>query len=193
MVSEHLGRAMTMGRAHRLRSRAIFLTAVLITCSLLVLDPAGASPPTGSGERSAAVGAPASQTNVALRGVSCDSPGYCTAVGYSYTGPLGSDQTGGSPDRTLVELWNGAVNAWLPVTSPNASADNNQLDAISCLSTTWCTAVGSYSSGTVSQTLIEHWDGTAWSIVSSPNVSTTLADLLLGVTCTSAFGLYRGR
>src|SRR5260370_542580 len=35
---------------------------------------------------------------------------------------------------------------------------------------------------TGAQTLIEHWNGTAWSIVPSPNFSTTLADQLTSVT-----------
>jgi hypothetical protein len=34
--------------------------------------------------------------------------------------------------------------------------------------------------------LIEHWDGTLWSIVTSPNISTAQKNVLSGVTCVSA-------
>ena len=40
--------------------------------------------------------------------------------------------------------------------------------------------------GSAYETLIEHWDGTSWSIVTSPNGSTTQDNLLDSVTCTSA-------
>ena len=33
-------------------------------------------------------------------------------------------------------------------------------------------AVGYYLIGSLEQTLVEHWDGTSWTIVSSPNVGT---------------------
>ncbi|HJT81999.1 MAG TPA: dockerin type I domain-containing protein [Chthoniobacterales bacterium] len=37
----------------------------------------------------------------------------------------------------------------------------------------------------LTQTLIQHWDGTAWTIVPSPNVSSTDASFLIGVRCPS--------
>ena len=47
-------------------------------------------------------------------------------------------------------------------------------------------AVGTTSTtATVGQTLIEHWNGTAWKQVPSPNPSTTHS-VLFGVTATSA-------
>ena len=191
MVSEHLESAkpdsslviQSMGKGHRLYSRALLLTVVLTACSLLVLAPAGASPRTGSGGKQAALAAPANNTNINLRGVSCVSSADCTAVGYSNGGTLNQAQSGGTPDQTLIVHWDGS--AWMPVTSPNASAGSNEFYGVSCLTSSECTAVGSYSNGTVPQTLVEHWDGTAWTVISSPNVSTTLADLLLGVDCTS--------
>ena len=190
MVNEHLestgrdsGLVMpSKRRACRLFSRAVLLTVVLTACSLLELGPAGASPHIAPAGRQTALAAPANHTNVILRGVSCVSSADCNAVGYSYNGPLDTAQTG-STDQTLVVHWDGS--AWLPVASPNASAGSNQLLGVSCLSSSDCTAVGSYSNGTVSQTLVERWDGTAWTVVPSPDVSTTLADLLVGVACTS--------
>jgi hypothetical protein len=111
-----------------------------------------------------------------LNGVSCTSASSCTAVGYAYSG---------SSFQTLIEQWNGT--AWSIVTSPNATTtQDNGLYGVSCISASACTAVGNYLTGTNDQTLIEQWNGTAWSLVSSPNSSTTQHNFLNGVSCTSA-------
>ena len=59
--------------------------------------------------------------------------------------------------------------AWSVVQSPNATPGNNELHAVASVSATDVWAVGT-SDNTLgnSQTLILHWDGTAWSIVPSP-------------------------
>ena len=52
---------------------------------------------------------------------------------------------------------------------------------MTCVSASDCWAVGYYiySSGVyIYQTLIEHWDGTSWAIVTSPNTSTTQSNVL---------------
>jgi hypothetical protein len=46
-------------------------------------------------------------------------------------------------------------------------------------------AVG-YSTGTVYQTLVEHWNGSAWSVVSSPNPSGSIYNFLWGVAAASS-------
>lgn len=60
---------------------------------------------------------------------------------------------------------------WTIVSTPNVTGDNNLLNGITALSTADAWAVGShYTSIFVpSQTLAEHWNGTAWSIVPTPN------------------------
>ena len=73
---------------------------------------------------------------------------------------------------TLVAHWNGS--AWTTVTSPNA-ANNNFLRGVSATSATDIWAVGSSINDpnngvSVSHTLIEHWNGTVWRILPSPNV-----------------------
>jgi hypothetical protein len=69
------------------------------------------------------------------------------------------------------ESWNG--NRWTIVKSPNTStSDSNSLYEVSCLSSSFCTAVGVYYGPSTSdyyQTLIESWDGRRWTIVPSPN------------------------
>jgi hypothetical protein len=62
------------------------------------------------------------------------------------------------------------------------------LGGVSCTSAINCVAVGYYTNGSgVYQTLIETWDGTAWSITSSPDPGPTgTSDNLDAVSCTSS-------
>ncbi len=68
----------------------------------------------------------------------------------------------------LLEHWNGA--AWAVVQGPNAGVQGYSLSAIAATSTRDVWAVGSsMSSSSVTETLIEHWNGTAWSTVRGQN------------------------
>ncbi len=63
---------------------------------------------------------------------------------------------------------------WFSQTTPNSGTDDNVLAGVSALTSNDVWAAGFYTdTGGVTQTLIEHWNGTAWSIVSSPNVGTS--------------------
>jgi hypothetical protein len=116
-----------------------------------------------------------SQNNY-LSGISCNSSSDCWAAGY-YSG---------SANQTLLEHWNGS--AWSIASSPNTSTtQNNYLNAVTCLSASECWAVGDYYNGTTYQTLIEVWNGSSWSIASSPNTSSSQNNDLNAVTCVSAF------
>jgi len=107
-----------------------------------------------------------------LSGVSCPSTGTCTAVG--------EYENSSKVDVTLAEHWNGS--SWAIGTTPNLSgALGSQLDAISCPTTTSCSAVGYYeNSSKVDVTLAESWNGTIWAVQStrSPAYSS-----LYGVSC----------
>src|SRR5437870_7375834 len=75
---------------------------------------------------------------------------------------------------------------WSIVTSPNTSTTQNNLLGVTCVSASDCWTAGSYVAGSgAPRTLIEHWDGTAWAIVTSPNASLP-NNVLSGVTCVSA-------
>jgi hypothetical protein len=120
-----------------------------------------------------------------FRSVTCTSSVDCWAVGYWSIGnpalPGGTVIT-----QTLIEHWDGA--SWTVVDSPNSSpAENNNLASVTCASAANCWAVG-YSSSNINGTLtlIEHFDGASWSIVSSPNPSPANYNVPLGVTCMSA-------
>ncbi len=110
--------------------------------------------------------------------VSCTAATSCEAVGEI------TDQSG--KVSTLAESWNGS--AWTIQPTPNPSAtQGSALGAVSCTSATSCTAAGDYQSSNVAnfgalQTLVEVWDGTTWSLRSTPNPSPA-HDLLSGVSC----------
>jgi hypothetical protein len=117
------------------------------------------------------------QDNV-LNGVTCVSASDCWTVGYYYS-------NGAASNGTLIERWNGT--SWSIVSSPSNSASaKNVLNGVTCVSASNCWAVGSYYTGGGDQTLIEHWDGTLWIIVPSPNTSDRQTNVLSGVTCVSA-------
>ena len=117
--------------------------------------------------------------------VSCTSSTICVAVGFYVNSS--------SVQQTLAETWNGT--SWSTVSSPNEGSGPNELDGVSCTSSTNCVAVGFYTAVivvnpdfppiNVIQTLVETWNGTSWSIISSPNAEAKL-DQLLGVSCSSS-------
>ncbi len=110
-----------------------------------------------------------------LSGVSCTSPTACTAAG-------GDDVNGSS---TLVETWNGKT--WeIPSTPDVPGADNNALTAVSCASGTSCSAVGNFSlPGEPFMTMAESWNGTTWTLQSTPDAAGTTDNFLTGVSCPS--------
>ncbi|PYL17838.1 MAG: hypothetical protein DME30_05420 [Verrucomicrobia bacterium] len=91
------------------------------------------------------------------------------------------------PAATSLPLAPSAGGTWTVVSSPNTSAtEHNFLQNVTCMSASDCWAVGtSFAAGAVTQTLIERWDGTAWTIVSSPNAGVAQGNFLYGVTCVS--------
>ena len=110
-----------------------------------------------------------------LESVSCVSASWCVSVGYFENGGF---------NQTLIQMWDG--NSWSIQASPNtSSAEDNVLESVSCVSESWCVAVGSYDNGTA-QTLILGWNGSSWSIQPSPNVSATETSELYSVSCLSA-------
>ena len=102
---------------------------------------------------------PPSSTTTSLASVSCMSPTNCIAVGQFNTG------SGAQP---LAEQWNGT--AWTLQTTPVPTGSTaTALDGISCSTSAFCMAVGSGTSGSSTVTLTQQWNGTAWSVVTSPN------------------------
>ncbi len=95
-----------------------------------------------------------------LSGVAAVSANDVWAVGSS-----GSQRSGG---QTLIEHWDGAH--WQIVKSPSPGSRYNTLYGVTAVSVTNVWAVGYYvNASQVTQTLIEHWNGTQWSVVKSPS------------------------
>ena len=88
---------------------------------------------------------------------------------------------------TLVEQWNGST--WTIVSSPNPTGSvTSVLSGVACVSASFCTAVGNATQGTSTVTLALAWNGSAWSIVSTPDpaVGTNSSNVLNSVSCAGA-------
>lgn len=100
-------------------------------------------------------------------GVSCPAARVCIAVG-------------SEGSSSLVERWNGAK--WSVQPTPESGgtfAVPHGLSGVSCSARTACTAVGTLGSGPASYpTLVERWNGQAWSVQESPESGD-----LTGVSC----------
>jgi len=88
--------------------------------------------------------------------------------------------------KAAIEHWDGT--SWSIVSSPNPTPSlglDSVLRGIVAISANDIWAVGAFnkSSGGAA-TLIEHWDGTSWTIISSPNPGTA-SNSLFGVTALS--------
>ena len=121
-----------------------------------------------------------SVSNNTLEGVAALSDSDVWAVGNF------NSSNGGAINHTLTEHWNGT--AWSLVHSPNVGSMGSSLQGVSAASSNDVWAVGNVqTSNNVNgnRTLIEHWNGTAWSVVSSPNPSIE-GDNLTGVAALSA-------
>jgi hypothetical protein len=117
-----------------------------------------------------------------LFAVTCTSTADCWAVGRFVI------SSGITPFETLTEHWDGI--SWSIIESPNrvvpGEFGSNFLLSVACTSASDCWAVGYYFTGFGSQTLVERWDGSSWTIVPSPNDSSVPFSRLNGVSCASA-------
>jgi hypothetical protein len=108
-----------------------------------------------------------------LTSIVCPTATSCFAVGDSVTNGV---------TKSLAEHFNGS--SWTVQTTPNpGSSDPVVLDSVSCQSTTSCFAVGQYNQSGLDKTLVERWNGTAWSIMASPNPVSSNAVHLTGIAC----------
>jgi len=119
---------------------------------------------------------PSGSTFAALAGVAC--PGTtCFAAGYYETS---------TAVHPLIQYFNGTSWSTQSLTLPANTNDAKLLD-ISCTSASACTAVGFFeAAGAPRRTLVETWNGTAWTPQTSANPSGAGLALLDGVECASA-------
>jgi hypothetical protein len=77
---------------------------------------------------------------------------------------------------------------WTMVDSPNVGGQDNSLASVSGATKKDVWAVGQFApdaNPNITQTLAEHFDGQAWSVVPTPNVGTNRGNALLAVTSVS--------
>jgi len=100
------------------------------------------------------------------------SPTEAWAVGYST----------GTVRQTLAERWDGA--SWSVVPSPNVGSGANTLLGVTATASNdvWAVGYSTAASGYL-RTLIEHFDGTSWTVVTTPS-SGPVHEVLTSVTAT---------
>jgi hypothetical protein len=106
-------------------------------------------------------------------GIDCVSPTWCIAGGAGYTGTAMTDQS-------FAEMWNGS--GWSIQSTPDPSpSDYTYIQSLQCLGTQWCVAVGETRTGSNYQTFTLWWNGSTWTMGSSPTFSG--GSELKGVSC----------
>jgi hypothetical protein len=115
-----------------------------------------------------------------LADVSCSSATACTAVGRSVDFTTGAT----SP---LVMRWNGT--SWTIQSAPS-SGEGTELSGVSCPTSTSCTAVGSYKSGSAKIPTALSWNGASWTVQTvanpTPPAGSVLQGHFAGISCTSS-------
>jgi hypothetical protein len=110
-----------------------------------------------------------------------------TAAGSRDVWAVGDYVSGGTA-QALILHWNGA--AWSLVPSPFINGLGNKLTGIKALAADNVWAVGVFEDfNSINHTLVEHWDGTRWSVVPSPDRAVpglSTNNVLLGVAAISA-------
>lgn len=116
-----------------------------------------------------------------LSGVRAISASDVWAVGLYY------DNAGNS--KALSEHWNGKV--WRVVPNPSPGLTDNVLGGLVVIfaKDIWAAGKESSDAQTTLQTLIEHWNGTSWSFVPSPNPA-PLYNFLGGMIAISASNVW---
>jgi hypothetical protein len=158
---------------HRLWALAV----LLVMAGVLTGIPAGASASACRNWTGTQPPSPGSSNNN-LRSVAVLSACNAWAVGSYFINGTNQD---------LIEHWNGR--AWTQAPSPEPSASDNELFSVAAVSATNIWAVGTYNIPlNTRQTLVLHWNGTAWKQVASPSPggSSDTDSELLSVAATSS-------
>jgi hypothetical protein len=114
--------------------------------------------------------------NLSLNGVSCYAANGCVSAGwYSQSGRV----------LPLAQTWNGSTWSSMSVPTPSGTPASTMLLDVACTAASSCFAVGS-SSASGNFALVEHWNGSAWSLQTAPLPSGAVGGTLRGISCTSA-------
>jgi hypothetical protein len=97
---------------------------------------------------------------------------------------VGAQEDANDVWHTLTEHWDGST--WSVVNAVDAGTSGNQFYAVKALATNNVYAIGQQAgAGFPNDALIEHWNGTTWSVVTSPAGGSGSA-LPLGITATAS-------
>jgi hypothetical protein len=121
--------------------------------------------------------------NTATAGSSTDASNSVSCVNSDFCMGVGSN--GNYTFSYYAEMWNGAT--WAPVALPTLSgADSNSsgLSQVSCVTASFCVAVGQTQYSSTNTAVLEMWNGTSWALVQGGSVASP-ANSLGGVACTS--------
>jgi hypothetical protein len=126
--------------------------------------------------QSAPAANPTAHTN-SFDSVSCTSPTACTAVGQW------SPSSAATGTQPLVERYNGRTWQRQPVPVRPAAAETAGFNAVTCPSSTNCTAVGSFGPNGAFKTFAAQWNGSTWTEQTTGNLG--VASTLASVSCTA--------
>jgi hypothetical protein len=152
----------------------MILRRLVVLCVTSVTLAASASPAMGLGWALQTTLTPAGASDLQMRGISCSATPStnCTSVGSYFANP-----------GSIAQRWNGTSWSSQTMATP-AGASQVMPRAITCLSASDCYAVGSYYTTTSAyKPLAEHWNGTAWSVQTTP--AFTVGAWLVGISCTT--------
>ncbi len=108
-------------------------------------------------------------SNGYINGVSCVTSTFCVAVG----------ATRWPYRQAMAERWTGSE--WRLMNVSSGAGVGSDLLAVSCSSTTQCTAVG--TSPLWGSALVEQWNGSSWSFELAPSPPGSSVGVLNGVSC----------
>ncbi len=115
-----------------------------------------------------------------MTSVSMAAPNDVWAVGY-HIAVIDSNQ----PYQTSSWHYDGST--WKLVDAPDVNTENNYLRGVVAIPGGRAIAVGFWDTGTALRTLIERWNGSRWAIVSSPNASDVIDELVMVDASPGAF------
>jgi hypothetical protein len=146
-----------------------------------IVDVAGAW--NGSGWAAQSTPNPAMATFANLNAVSCAAARSCEAAGDYQVQVTANDP------KALAQAWNG--NSWvLQHAVAPAGATHNALSGVSCVSASFCAAVGTHFDSAGNEVnLAETWNGTSWLIKATPSLpgqNGASGSELNSVSCVSA-------
>jgi hypothetical protein len=150
--------------------RRIGSKALLTLVTSLVMAWSSASALATTGTFTVTPSANKGPYNNQLLGAAATSASNAWSVGYYQSAFCVCSQ------RTLSEHWNGT--GWTIVPTPNPATNSGDYDVLSATSGTsatnlWAAGYLGNVGSAADRSLIEHWNGTAWSLVTSPNPYTT--------------------